>query len=156
MGFIPGSGRSPGEGNGNPFQYSCLENPMARGAWPATVHMVTKSQTQLKQLNTHTPLERERNALFFLGLFVYNFQRKSPTVSLNLNAKNLLIAISMKSILGLPSLCSGHPLHQILLLRPSIRSRSYKHACFMGQAQSQITSLYPDHGWQICQCPLDT
>ena len=35
---IPGSGRSPGEGNGNPFQYSCLENPMNRGAWRATVH----------------------------------------------------------------------------------------------------------------------
>ena len=44
---IPGSGRSPGEGNGNPFQYSCLENPMDRGAWQATVHEVPKSQTQL-------------------------------------------------------------------------------------------------------------
>ena len=44
---IPGSGRSPGEGNGNPFQYSYLENPMDRGAWWATVHGVTKSQTQL-------------------------------------------------------------------------------------------------------------
>ena len=44
---IPGSGRSPGEGNGNPLQYSCLGNPMDRGAWQATVHGVTKSQTQL-------------------------------------------------------------------------------------------------------------
>ena len=44
-GFDPGSGRSPGEGNGNPLQYSCLENPMDRGAWQATVHRVTKSQT---------------------------------------------------------------------------------------------------------------
>ena len=42
---IPGSGRSPGEGNGNPLQYSCLENSMDRGAWWATVHRVTKSQT---------------------------------------------------------------------------------------------------------------
>ena len=41
-GLIPGSGRSPGEGNGNPFQYSCLENPRDRGAWRATVHTVTK------------------------------------------------------------------------------------------------------------------
>ena len=40
---IPGSGRSPGEGNGNPLQYSCLENPMDRGAWRATVHRVAKS-----------------------------------------------------------------------------------------------------------------
>ena len=47
MGSIPGSGRSPGEGNGNPLQYPCLENPMDRGAWWATVHGVTKSQTQL-------------------------------------------------------------------------------------------------------------
>ena len=46
-GLIPGSGRSPGEGNGNPLQYSCLENPMDRGAWWATVHRVTKSQTEL-------------------------------------------------------------------------------------------------------------
>ena len=44
---IPGSGRSPGEGNGNPLQFSCLENPMDGGVWWATVHGVTKSQTQL-------------------------------------------------------------------------------------------------------------
>ena len=46
-GQIPGSGRSPGEGNGNPLQYSCLGNPMDRGAWLATVHGVAKSQTRL-------------------------------------------------------------------------------------------------------------
>ena len=45
MGSIPGSGRSPEEGNGNPPQYSCLENPIDRGAWWVTVHGVTKSQT---------------------------------------------------------------------------------------------------------------
>ena len=42
---IPGSGRSPGEGNGNPLQYSCLENPMDRGAWWATVYRVAESRT---------------------------------------------------------------------------------------------------------------
>ena len=46
-GLIPGSERSLGVGNGNPLQYSCLENSMDRGAWPATVHRVKKSQTQL-------------------------------------------------------------------------------------------------------------
>ena len=46
-GLIPGSGRAPGEGNGNPFQYFCLENPMDRGARPATVHAVARSQTRL-------------------------------------------------------------------------------------------------------------
>ena len=45
MGLIPGSGRSPGVGNGNPLQYACLENSMDRGAWQATVHGVTKNQT---------------------------------------------------------------------------------------------------------------
>ena len=45
LGSIPGSGRSPEERNGNPLQYSCLENPMDGGAWQATVHGVAKSQT---------------------------------------------------------------------------------------------------------------
>ena len=47
LGLIPGSGRSPGEGNGNPLQYSCVDDPMDSRAWWATVHGVTKSQTQL-------------------------------------------------------------------------------------------------------------
>ena len=50
-GSIPGLERSPGGGHGNPLQYSCLENPMDRGAWQATVHGVTKSWTCLKRLN---------------------------------------------------------------------------------------------------------
>ena len=50
--LIPGSERSPGEGNGNPLQYSCLNNPTDRGAWWATVHKVTKRWTQLKRLTT--------------------------------------------------------------------------------------------------------
>ena len=48
LGSIPGSGRYPEEGQGNPLQYSCLEDPMDRGAWRVTVHRVTKSQTHLK------------------------------------------------------------------------------------------------------------
>ena len=45
VGSIPGSGRAPGGGHGNPFQYSCLQNPMDRGAWQATVQRVAQSQT---------------------------------------------------------------------------------------------------------------
>ena len=45
LGSIPGSGRSPGEGDGNALQYSCLENPMDRGAWQVKVHRVAQSQT---------------------------------------------------------------------------------------------------------------
>ena len=51
--WIPGSGKSPGGGHGNPLQYSCLENPVDRGAWQATVHRVAKSWTQLKQLSMY-------------------------------------------------------------------------------------------------------
>ena len=50
LGSIPGLGRAPGEENGNPLQYSCLENPMDGGAWLATVHGVAKSQTRLRSL----------------------------------------------------------------------------------------------------------
>ena len=65
LGSVPGLGRSPGEGNGNPLQYSGLENSMDRGAWQATVHGVTKSQTQLTaehictQLFTHQQWSEE-------------------------------------------------------------------------------------------------
>ena len=66
-GLIPGLGISPGEGNGNPLQYSCLENPMDRGAWQATVHRVAQSWTQLKQLSTVNKVE-----------FAENFQLSIP------------------------------------------------------------------------------
>ena len=52
-GLIPGLGRSPGGGQDNPLQYSCLENPMDRGAWLARVHRVAKNETQLKGLSTY-------------------------------------------------------------------------------------------------------
>jgi len=54
LGSIPGLGRSPGEGNGNPFQYSCLGNTMDRGAWWATVHGVTIESDKTKQLNSNS------------------------------------------------------------------------------------------------------
>ena len=53
-GSIPVSGRSPGEGNGNPLQYSCLENPVDRGAWQATVHRVAGSDTTERLIPKHT------------------------------------------------------------------------------------------------------
>ena len=55
VGSIPGSGRSPGEAYGSPLQYSCLENPMDRGSWQASVDRITQSQTQLKRLSTYAP-----------------------------------------------------------------------------------------------------
>ena len=57
LGSIPGPGRSPGEGNGNPLHYSCLENPTDGGTWQATVYGVTKSWTRLSDFTFH-PSER--------------------------------------------------------------------------------------------------
>ena len=56
-GLIPGLERSPGEGNGNPLQYSCLENPMDRGAWLATVHGVTKKESEATSLSPSKAFE---------------------------------------------------------------------------------------------------
>ena len=65
MGPIPGSGRSHGEGNGNPLQYSCLENSMDRKAWQATVHGVTKSRTRLGD-STATTIHLAHKAPFLV------------------------------------------------------------------------------------------
>ena len=54
LGSISGLGRSPGEGNGHPLQYSCLQNSTDRGAWWATVHGVEKSETQLSDFHFHS------------------------------------------------------------------------------------------------------
>ena len=59
LGLIPGLGRSPGEGNGNPLQYSCLENPIDRRAWGAAAHGVAKSRTQLSNWTEVTELQME-------------------------------------------------------------------------------------------------
>jgi len=71
LGLIPGLGRSPGGGNGNPIWYSCLENPMGRRAWWVTVHGVAKSQTGLKRLSASTPYLAQERATSSLMLFVY-------------------------------------------------------------------------------------
>ena len=69
LGSIPGLGKSPGEGNGHPLQYSCLENPMDRGAWWATVHGVAKSQTRLSDFTSPHHLiiiiSEQKKILFF-------------------------------------------------------------------------------------------
>ena len=74
MGLIPGSGSSPGEGNGNPLQYSCLENPMDRGAWRAVVHSIANNQTRLKRLSTtHTSRFYNLKICFFFFIFFKYF-----------------------------------------------------------------------------------
>ena len=63
MGSIPESGRPSGEGHGNPLQYSCLVNPVDRGAWWSMVHMVAKSRTLLKLLSTHSSVQLSRSVV---------------------------------------------------------------------------------------------
>ena len=58
-GLIPGLGRSPAEGNGNPLQYSCLENPVDEGAWWAAIHGITESDTTELLTHTHTHTHKE-------------------------------------------------------------------------------------------------
>ena len=76
LSLIPGSGRSPREGNSDLLQYSCLENSEDRRAWRATVHRVTKSQTQLKQLSTDT---RDREQTTLLPEFCVELESFVPT-----------------------------------------------------------------------------
>ena len=85
LGSIPGSGRCPGEGNGNPLQYSCLENPMDGGAWWATVHGVTKSRIGLSDFTFTFSLYDMINKIIF---------RKSITTFSLLGLRFLLCACS--------------------------------------------------------------
>ena len=89
-GSIPGWGRSPRKGNGNPLQYSCLENSMDRGAWWATAHGVTQSQTWLKQLGTlgaHTFTKWKWESFPSKTLLIMRF---SPQENPFTGARNLL------------------------------------------------------------------
>ena len=72
LGLIPGSGRSPGEGNGNPLLYSCLENPMDREAWEATVHGVAKSRTQLSNF-IHSLMLQHPDQSTLLSIIIHLF-----------------------------------------------------------------------------------
>ena len=91
LGSIPGSGRSPGEENGNPLQSSCLENPMDRGAWWATVHGLAKSQTRLS------------NFIFTFNLMVtyYNSNWKLKCYFNSVHLVLILIIYGCKAVYGI-------------------------------------------------------
>ena len=107
-GSIPGSGRSPGEGNGYPLHYSCLENPMDRGAWQATVHRVAKSWTRLSDF---TSLQWLSNALIFV---TPRTAARQTCLSIT-NSRSLLKLMSIESVILSNYLILCHP-----LLLPSI------------------------------------
>ena len=79
-GLIPGSGRSPGEGNGNPLQYSCLGNPMDGAAWQAIVHEAAKSQTDWLSTTTTTTTGNSVDHLLVLGLVLMGFRKWYPKI----------------------------------------------------------------------------
>ena len=90
-GSIPGLRRSPGEGNGNPLQYYCLENPMDRGAWQATVHEVAKSRTRLSDFTFHLSqfaLEKKENVYLVLKVRHKSIWKSNFFPDLNVTEKN--------------------------------------------------------------------
>ena len=106
LGSIPGSGRSPGNGNGNPLQDSCLENPMDRGAWWATVHGVAKSRTRLSNL-TSLPQFKSINSLVLSFLYsptltsIYDYWKNHSLTRWNFVIKVMSLLLDMLSKFGI-------------------------------------------------------
>ena len=92
-GLIPGSGRSPGEGNGKPLQYSCLENHMDQGAWWATPHGVTESRTWLSA-NTHTHTHTLRS----LGIRSPRFGTPAINICPHLNILGIKMSLAWMAL----------------------------------------------------------
>ena len=101
---IPGSGRSPGEGNGNPFQYSCLENPMNRGAWWATVHGVTKSRTSPSEHTLTHFIIHWKYTYEWMKINVMGYQ--NPLIIQILCPSSLILNLCSSSIFSFKWTCS--------------------------------------------------
>ena len=106
-GLIPGLGRSPGRGHGNPLQYSCLENPMDRGAWSDTVHEVTESDTTA----TKHSLAVLDIAMFIFAVVLLYFVFISPLVLLLPHSypKVLFYIFWLICLICKPMTCLPHP-----------------------------------------------
>ena len=127
---IPGSGRSSGGRNGNPLQYSCLENPVDRDAWRATVYGVTKSWAQLKRLSMHAGTRLSRTgciqfssvqSLSRVRLFATPRTaacQASPSIT---NSQSLPKLMSIESVMPSSHLILCHPLLLLPSIFPSIR-----------------------------------
>ena len=118
--MISGSGRSLEEGNGNPLQYSCLGNPMVQGAWWATVHGVTRSQTRLSDRTTTTTTTKAYVYNFFTLFSIMVYHRIINTVISVLYSKVLFIYSTCNTLhLPVPNSQSFRPLHLSLLATTS-------------------------------------
>ena len=123
-GLIPGLGRSSGGGHGNPLQYSCLENPMDRGAWRATVHRVAKSLTWLKWLSTHA------QSYFETEIISVSLETLQRGYQWNLrylwdNIKNSFFLLWSPQMLD--SVCWFLPYDRKLKAAPKAESQEYEH-----------------------------
>ena len=115
-GSIPGSGRSPEGGNGNPLQYSCVENPMGRGAWQVTVHRVTKSRTRL---NTHALSSVQSLSRIWLFATPWTAARQA-SLSIT-SSRSLPKLMSIESVMPSNHLILCRPLLLLPSIFPSIR-----------------------------------
>ena len=111
---IPASGRSPEEGHGNPLQYSCLQNPMDKGAWGTTVHGVTKSRTRLKQLSMHTHRSERFEQMMFFKLWILEVTHR---VKEELNGNPLYPEQLSFYIIKLMEVCKRIPLLKPIFLK---------------------------------------
>jgi len=137
-GSTPGSGRSPGGGHGNPLQYSCLENPMDRGAWRATVYGITKSQTRLKQLSTQSLKPSQVQRVCVLEFF------SSPYFSNN-GTNYFSVAIFMSNI-------QGEMLKSIGFERLFSSSMYFSFTCHMRTWLKQCHTGIFSVKWKYCLC----
>ena len=115
-GLIPGLGRSPGGGNGNPFQYSCLENSMDRGTWWATVHGVAQSQTWFS-----TFWFSSVQSLSLVQLFTTPWTAASQTFPSITNSQSLIKLMSIQSVMPSSHLILFCPLILLPSIFPCIR-----------------------------------
>ena len=141
LGSIPGSGRSRGEGNGNSFQCSCLENPMDGGAWWATVHRVAKSRTWLSDFTFTFTTTSWNRAVFFSATH-----------------KNLFFTVKLA-----PRLWESSPemvlLGSVTLPSPCVALPSWPHppppqgTCDKSEA-SEVFGVWSSHYHTVCKCSL--
>ena len=134
LGSIPGSGRSPGEGNGNPLQYSCLENPMDGGAWWATIHGVAKSRTRLSD--------------FTSLCFQFNSVAQScPTLCdpMNPSHQASLSITNSRSSLRLTSIESVMPSSHLILCRPLLLLPSVPSSIRVFSNESTLRMRWPKY-----------
>ena len=113
VGLIPGLGRSPGGGHGNPLQYSCLENPMPIGGCQAAVHAVAKSWPWLKRLNMHIKGRRRGMMISMIILGNHQLQGNESTLSIFIHNAGLLIFGTIDCLNAI-ILCCGMALFCIL------------------------------------------